>query len=1029
MTKTSKALTAALPTLILAACAPDRPVDSGLSSTGGAPAPPSWIWSDVTADDQELSFEKTFQLAEAPSDAVLIGTCDNRMDVLINGQRVGSHDRWEELVAWDVSDLLAPGENTLEVGARNESGPGGLVLQLDLGGGRSVVTDASWRVAPARSSSESGVQVLGRVGEGGLPWSPRITLDSFARGANGISRGETGAPQAPRLAKDLTLLPGFEAELLYTVPGGSQGSWVSLTSDPQGRLYASDERDRGLYRITPAQVGDPAATTVVERVPVDLSGAQGLCWAFDSLYVNVSGKGLWRVQDTDSDDQLDGAEHLIEIADSGEHGPHAIVPTEDGQGLYFIGGNHTRPPQFDGSRAPSNWGEDLLLPRQWDPSGHARGRLAPGGWIARCEPDGTNVEIVSNGYRNQYDIALSPEGELFTYDADMEWDLGLPWYRPTRICHATSGSEFGWRSGTGKWPAYYEDSLPATLDIGPGSPTGLLFGTGLAFPDRYQRALFALDWTFGTIYAVHLQPAGASYTATKEEFVWAKPLALTDATVGVDGALYFAVGGRGTQSALYRVRYTGSASTAAAGPANADASSAARELRRSLEAFHGRIDPEALDAAWPALSSDDRFVRFAARIAVENQPAETWRARALMESDLRAAIEALLALARQGSASDLSSIVGALGRIDAGALDEPWLLAALRTYAVAFARQGEPAEADRERILAQLEPLLPSSSTAVNTELVRLLVYLDSTKVVAQTLELIRSGEGEGLPEWADLIARNDTYGRPIAKMLADMPPVQGIAYAFLLRNATRGWTLPLRKQYFEFFVSASTHPGGNSYAKFLENMRDDAAAELSPADERSLAPLLGQSLVAALPADVTPPVGPGRQWTLDEAIATVGRELVARDFAAGQNLYHATACSMCHRFDGQGGAMGPDLTTVANNFSLPDLLEAIVEPSKVISDQYGSHTVVADDGRIAVGILVEDVDKVTVYPRALSAPPVEFERAEIASIEESSVSQMPQGLVDRLNPEELKDLVAYLMSGGDPKSELFQAPAGGGSD
>ncbi len=64
------------------------------------------------------------------------------------------------------------------------------------------------------------------------------------------------------------------------------------------------------------------------------------------------------------------------------------------------------------------------------------------------------------GYRNQYDIALNEDGELFTYDADMEWDFGSPWYRPTRVCHATSGSEFGWRSGTGKWPAYYEDSLP-----------------------------------------------------------------------------------------------------------------------------------------------------------------------------------------------------------------------------------------------------------------------------------------------------------------------------------------------------------------------------------------------------------------------------------------------------------------------------------------------------------------------------------------------------------------------------------------
>ncbi len=46
---------------------------------------------------------------------------------------------------------------------------------------------------------------------------------------------------------------------------------------------------------------------------------------------------------------------------------------------------------------------------------------------------------------------------MFVYDADMEWDFGMPWYRPTRVNHATSGSELGWRSGTGKWPAYYVD--------------------------------------------------------------------------------------------------------------------------------------------------------------------------------------------------------------------------------------------------------------------------------------------------------------------------------------------------------------------------------------------------------------------------------------------------------------------------------------------------------------------------------------------------------------------------------------------
>ena len=148
-----------------------------------------------------------------------------------------------------------------------------------------------------------------------------------------------------------------------------------------------------------------------------------------------------------------------------------------------------------------------------------------------------------------------------------------------------------------------EDSLPPMIDIGPGSPTGIVFGTGAKFPERYQRALFILDWTFGTIYALHLEPDGASYRAVKEEFLWAKPLGVTDVTIGRDGALYFTVGGRGSQSALYRVRYTGLESTEPAAPRAADAGTEARAQRRALEAFHGRVDAAAVEAAWAALRS------------------------------------------------------------------------------------------------------------------------------------------------------------------------------------------------------------------------------------------------------------------------------------------------------------------------------------------------------------------------------------------------------------------------------------------
>ena len=71
-----------------------------------------------------------------------------------------------------------------------------------------------------------------------------------------------------------------------------------------------------------------------------------------------------------------------------------------------------------------------MLPSIVDPRGHANDRLAPGGWIAHMQPDGSEFEIVASGFRNAFDIAFNEDGELFTFDADMEWDMGMPWYRP-----------------------------------------------------------------------------------------------------------------------------------------------------------------------------------------------------------------------------------------------------------------------------------------------------------------------------------------------------------------------------------------------------------------------------------------------------------------------------------------------------------------------------------------------------------------------------------------------------------------------
>jgi glucose/arabinose dehydrogenase len=551
----------------------------------------------------------------------------------------------------------------------------------------------------------------------------------------------------------------FEVQLIYNVPRNRQGSWVSLTTGPDGALYASDQQNNGLYKIA-ISGGPDNPVADVEKLVMPLSGSYGSAWAFDHLYANVNGSGLFRLRDENGDGQLNLLEFLGGPVYGGEHGNHTILETPDGKGLYYVAGNHTPPPPNLAKSRITNWDEDLLLPREWDARGHARGVLAPGGYIARINPEATDWEMISIGFRNQFDAAINEHGELFTYDSDMEWDMGMPWYRPTRLVHVVSGSDYGWRSGSGKWPEYYEDSLPPMLNIGPGSPTGLEFGTGAAFPAAYQRAMYAFDWTFGTIYAVHLTPHGPTYIAEAEEFVSGNPLPVTSAAIGKDGHLYFITGGRNQDSQLYRVVYRGSESTAPAEPFDIPEARQARELRHKLEAFHGVIHPEAVETAWPYLGSDDRFIRHAARVAVESQPVGEWVDRVFTEKTAQARIAAVIALARNGSPIYRSQSIRSMLELNAAELTSDQLLGKLRALSLVMIRLGEPDEAEHEIIADALNQLLPHHDDRVNTELVSLLVYLKDERVIEKAITLIKNEKPDQRPDWSiQLLTRNEEYG------------------------------------------------------------------------------------------------------------------------------------------------------------------------------------------------------------------------------------------------------------------------------
>ncbi len=991
----------------------------GISSLAlPAEAAPKWIWSQKQAQNGEkATFRTVFTISGAVKSAKLNFTCDNGATALINGSKVAENSDWQNPTSANLKPSLKPGENELRFDATNEGPIAGLVatLEIQTTDGKTITVESSgdWSFAPTGSNDFKPVTVIADYGAD--PWGKAL---------------DGAGDDAAAVTSNIQVVPGFSVELLYTVPKEQQGSWVAITEDNKGRLITSDQYGK-IYRITlPASAGEEVKveplTLPNSTTGKTLGGAHGLLYAFDSLYLmnnEMADKGLWRLTDTNGDDQYDKADFLSKCNGGGEHGTHGIVLGPDGKSIYFANGNHTELPENLNYSRPLAIGEDHLITRLWDANGHAKGILAPGGYVCKTDPEGKSVEFIGGGFRNQYDIAFDPNGELFTFDSDMEWDLGAPWYVPTRINHIVSGGDYGWRSGAGRWPDYYADSLPASVDIGPGSPTGTVFGTGAKFPAKYQRALFALDWTYGTMWAVHLTPDGASFKAEKEEFVAGKPMPLTDAIIRrEDGAMYFTTGGRKSQSALYRVTYSGTESTA---PAPKIERTPEVKLRHQLETLHAQgTGPDAIAKAWPSLSSKDRFVRFAARVAIEHQPTERWVDKALAETDPQAAIEALIALARLGDKSLQPKLFVALGKLDFTKLSNELHLPYLRAWQLVFTRMGKPAPDVSAKIAERLDPLFPNADPLVNRELVNLLVYLGSRSIVAKTVPMLDTAKDTDITIASDaFLARNNQYANAVAGMHDSHPNRQAIAYAYALREATTGWTPELRKTFFSWFPRTAKWRGGNSFKGFLNTIRKDALETcVTDATERATLDTLSQQPPPAPPANLVMPKGPGKDYTAAEIETLAKDSMKGRDFERGKAMFVSQLCINCHHFGGDGGNSGPDLTGSGSRYTVKDLAENIVEPSKVISDQYPSEQIDLKDGTTVVGrVVVQENGKLFVMTSALAPDALTaVDETNVKTRQPFNISMMPPGLLSVLNKDELLDLFAYILSGGNPNDPKF---------
>lgn len=652
---------------------------SALAQMANRPPVPLWLHATV-----DTTFLKNVRHEGKLLKAVLLSASNVPHEILVDGKVVAKKGLAEEVATGtDLTTQLGDG-NVHQLGIR-VSGKARVAALLELNGDLAavhwIVTDGSWKNAQASGSTDDD--------PGTNPFDLKKTFDAY----NSWQLAKPGAQNHATDPATLTLLPGFKAELIRSAQPG-EDSWVSMAFDPQGRITLGKEKN-GLLRLTLSGSGDQRVETIDDK----LLECRGLLYAHGSLFANANNsKILMRLTDKDGDGIFDERRELMRTGGGVGHGRNHIKLGPEGD-IYIAHGNNVLLPENIAPDSPlKNYASDQLIPNPWDGSMFDGNVELPAGHILRVKPDGSKITLLAGGLRNPLDIAFNREGDLFTFDADMERDVSTPWYMPTRVLHVVPGADFGWRRGTGRFPAEYADTLPSVIDIGLSSPTGVYFAYGADFPKQYQEALYILDWSYGRIIAVHLKKTGVTYTAAQETFVAGRPLNVTDGCIGPDGAMWFITGGRGTQSGLYRVAFSPSQSSPLKLSGVPDASSA----------------------------SEARFQHHFERMTLEKRPVAEWRSEALQSGRMLA----LLALARVGGKADLEPVLTATMKT----APQP-TLDALRVIAVAIARHGEPTQKDKLQAWA----VYPSNDPLLNRELCRLLVYLKSPTVIEKTMPILQA--------------------------------------------------------------------------------------------------------------------------------------------------------------------------------------------------------------------------------------------------------------------------------------------------
>lgn len=927
----------------------------------------NWIGpprDEVNAGRNQFHFVKTFTLDRRPSSALLrIGTDFAKASVKVNGNDVTTATPYDLPMPIDVSRWCERGDNQLSVQLQCDGGPAAFAFELECDKEMHIYSDESWVRA-----AQKPVNTFGRADQEhwwSLRTRPSVSdFDEYNQWKQAKSEAHTAS---------LQLNPKFSVSEVFRVPK-KLGSWISMAQDDRGRLIFGCEKS-GLFRVTLSNEAELPKIEPLSEQPmlasVPMEGCHGLLWSQGQLFINASNsKRLYRLEDTDGDGKFDEVHQLREIpGGGGDHGRNDLAVGPNGD-IYSIHG--------DGVDLPDGYSSTVPTTLEF-----AKSKRPAGGHLIRTDRDGSKWEVYSSGLRNPYGIAFNRDGEPFTYDADSERHVGLPWYRPTRMNHLLPHTDYGWRNRDGAlpWPIYFPEILPPNVQIGRGSPTCVQFAYESNFPKPFDETLFAPDWAFGRIFAVHIVPRGASYSMHPETFMRGTPLNVCDIEFDVDGSMLLLTGGYGTQSVIYRVSKLDNGQVEKREANNKSTqqqdresySAEMRNLRRQIE------QSDSLEFIWNHLDHPDRWIAHTARTSLERQPTVKWEKRVWSDDNIDLSLRGLLALTRVSPNLDGSRAWRKLTKLDLKTLSSELQLCAIRTAQLL----GEyHRDSSHPRPIPNFEALFPTSSRASDRELCSLLSEHKAHAVVSKTLQVA-----------AETTNQNDL-----------------LHYLMVLAKTDVGWHNANREAYFRSLEGAKFFKGDEGLPRMIQELTDEALSHVPAKDRKRFAAMVRDNDLEAEdePLEKRPFV---KTWTLDDF--KTNSDLSGADAEMGRRIYKAAQCAHCHRFGSLGRPIGPDLTGIRNRYRVGEVLESILHPSKQISSRYTNHIVVTKNGQMHTGQVVwngfrKSLVRIAPDPRRLDKT-IEISKNDIQSQQPSPISPMPEGLLNTFSNEEILGLLKFL--------------------